>query len=61
MHVGITGNALLQIKSNLIDGTQRCEVNAFISRESRVKCGVPQGSMLGPLFFLLYVKTTTVC
>ena len=34
MHVGITGNALLLIKSYLIDRTQRCEVNGFISRES---------------------------
>ena len=29
MHVGITGNALLLIKSYLIDRTQRCEVDSF--------------------------------
>ena len=56
MHAGITGNALLLFKSYLINRTQRCEVNRFISRESRVKCGVPTGSILGPRFFLLYIN-----
>ena len=36
-HIGITGNALLLLKSYLACRTQRCEVNGFISRESRVK------------------------
>ena len=55
MHVGITGNALLLLKSYLTDRTQRCEVNGSISSENGIKYGVPQGSILGPLFFLLYI------
>ena len=43
MHVGITRNALLLLKSHLTDPTQRFEVNGSISRESSVKCGVPIG------------------
>jgi hypothetical protein len=55
MHVGITGNALLLLKSYLTDRTQRCEVNGSIPNENGIKCVVPQGCILGPLFFLLYI------
>ena len=41
IHVGVTGNALLLLKSYLTNHTQRCEVDGSISRKSSVKCGVP--------------------
>ena len=41
MHVGITGNAFLLLKSYLTECAQRCEVNGSISCESSVKYGVP--------------------
>ena len=59
--VGITGSAFLLLKSYLTGRTQRCEVNGSISGGNVVKCGVPQGSILGPLFFLLYINDLPAC
>ena len=39
----------------LTNRTQRTLANGCMSDELRVSCGVPQGSVLGPLFFILYI------
>ena len=56
---GIKGQALDLLKSYLSNRHQKCQVESFVSSEHLVKCGVPQGYILGPLLFLLYCILTT--
>ena len=52
--VGLSGSALAWCGSYLSDRTQSVYFNGDISQSSSVSCGVPQGSILGPLFFRIY-------
>lgn len=51
---GITGDALRWIESFLTDRTQQVCFGGKLSALGRLVCGVPQGSVLGPLLFVLY-------
>lgn len=51
---GITGVALTWIKSYMEDRTQRVQIGNSSSTPRRLTCGVPQGSVLGPLLFIMY-------
>merc|ERR1712013_573928 len=55
-HYGIRGTALSLIESYLTDRQQCVQINNAISDLDYVSHGVPQGSILGPLFFLLYIN-----
>ena len=58
---GTLGKTLDQFKSYLTNRTQRCSVNGCLSDFTTLKCGVLQGTILGPLLFIIYINDLPVC
>ena len=53
---GVKGNAYELLSSYFDNRKQKCAVNGVLSESCTLTCGIPQGTILGPLLFLLYIK-----
>ena len=55
-HYGVRGNANQLLRSYLSQRTQSVILNQITSDSDSIDCGVPQGSILGPLLFIVYLN-----
>jgi hypothetical protein len=53
---GVKGSELTWFREYLDERQQSVKIGDVLSSWSPVQCGIPQGSILGPLLFILYVN-----
>ena len=58
---GIHGIAYEWCRSYLDNRNQQCFVNGSLSNSQILTCGIPQGTILGPLLFILYINDLPNC
>ena len=59
--LGISGKVGKWIGNFLLNRTQHVTIDGEISTKSHVKSGVPQGTILGPVLFLIYIADIGDC
>ena len=60
-YYGIKGNELIFFQSYLENRIQTCNVNGHMSSCKPISYGIPQGSVPGPLLFILYMNDLNSC
>ena len=60
-HYGFRGVINKWFSSYLQGRTQTTQIDLYISARNDITCGVPQGFVLGPLLFLIYINNIQEC
>ena len=60
-HIGLSDSAINLIKSYLSNRMQMVKTTKGVSDVGQLHCGVPQGSVLGPLLFCIYTFNIVNC
>ena len=55
--LGIRGTMLRWFSTYMVGRLQRINVNGVTSQPKRLDCGVPQGSVMGPIIFTIYTAS----
>ena len=58
---GFRCNSHKLLQSFLSNRRQYVSINGYESEKCEVKCGIPRGSTLGPLLFLIYINDLRFC
>ena len=54
-------SALALLRNYLTDRTKKCNLQGMLSKQRKISCGIPQGSILGLLLFTTYINDLPNC